>query len=161
MSGDCAQTVAALKAAITALQQLDMSRCGRDELLSLLRDLEVEHNRLAALDADLVGELDSRGIAGEVGARDTRALLMHTLHLSALEAGARVNAARQLSARRTLGGEVIPAQHPHVAAALKTGSLNPARPARSIAPLPRSRTRQNWRTWPSAANCSTRSSSTW
>ena len=41
------------------------------------------------------------------------------------------NAARQLSARRTLGGEVIPAQHPHVAAAPKTGSLNPAQ-AREI-----------------------------
>lgn len=126
MSGDVEAVVAALDAAVTAWQALELSRCGRDELLVLLRSRELQVNRLASVDADLVGELDARGVAAEVGLRDTRSLLMQTLNLSAVEAGARTAAARQLSARRTLGGEPLPAQHPHVASALRAGAISPS-----------------------------------
>ncbi len=61
-----------LSDAIDGLAALDLSRLDREELLELLRGLEAQRRRLPVIDHRLVAELDERGIAGELCARDTR-----------------------------------------------------------------------------------------
>ena len=61
-----------LSAAVDVLTELDLTRLGRDELLALLRGMESQRRRLPVVDHALVAELDQRGVAGELAARDTK-----------------------------------------------------------------------------------------
>jgi len=74
-----AATLAQLSAALDTLTTLDLTRLSRDELLELLRDFEVQRRRLPVVDHALIAELNQRGTAGEMGARDTHTLLRDVL----------------------------------------------------------------------------------
>lgn len=124
MSGDISQAAAALHGAVSGLLAADMSPCGRDQLLTLLRQVDRELSRLTAVDARIVGELDARGVAAEVGARDTRALLMEQLRLSPVEATVRTSAARNYAYRRSLTGVELEPIYPSIASALSVGDVN-------------------------------------
>jgi hypothetical protein len=111
-------------AAVDALAELDLSRLDRDDLLSLLRGLETQRRRLPIVDHALVAELDQRGVAGELAARDTTSLLRDVLRLSPRQAKARYAAAIDLGPRRGLTGAVLPPLLPAVAAAQADGVVS-------------------------------------
>jgi hypothetical protein len=114
-----------LSAAVDTLTGLDLTRLDRDELLRLLRGLEAQRRRLPVVDHALVAELDQRGVAGELAARDTKTLLRDVLRLTPHQAGARYDAAIDLGPRRSLTGETLPPLLPAVAAAQADGAISP------------------------------------
>jgi len=124
MFGRCAAVLLRLSDAIDELVALDLARLDRDELLDLLRGLETQRRRLPVVDHHLVAELDERGIAGELCARDTRTLLRDVLRLSPREAKQRVRAAVDLGPRRTVTGELLGPLFPEVAAAQAAGTIS-------------------------------------
>lgn len=134
-----AAALAAFDDALDRLTSLDLSGCGDDALLALLRGVEERTRRLAAVDQHLVGEADMRGVAGERAYRSTTALLVDLLRLSSREAHARVQAARVLAPRRTLTGEVLAPEFAQVAAAQAAGVVSAAQAGlitRTISRLP-------------------------
>jgi hypothetical protein len=72
----------------------------------------------------LVSELDSRGIAPQLGYSNTAALLVHTLRISRTDARHRLAQAAELHAQTTPTGSVIEAALPHTAAALARGAVS-------------------------------------
>jgi hypothetical protein len=134
-----AAALAAFDDLLDQLASLDLSGCGDDALLELMRGVEERTRRLAALDHHLVGEADARGVAGDRAYRSTTALLVDLLRLSSREAHARVQAAKLLAPRRTLTGEVLEPQFAQVAAAQAAGTVSTAQAAlitRTIRRLP-------------------------
>src|SRR5882757_3645687 len=121
-----------LSAAVDTLTELDLTALGRDDLLALLRGLETQRRRLPVVDHALIAELDQRGIAGELMARDTAALLREVLRVSPREATARHEAAVDLGPGRSLTGVPRPPLLPVVAAVQAEGSIS-AEHARVIA----------------------------
>jgi hypothetical protein len=117
-------TVKQLAAAVDALLELDLTQLDRDELLELVRGVEVQRRRLPVLDHALIAELDVRGVAGEFAARDTRTLVREVLRLSPREAKARYEAAVDLGPRRSLSGEALPPLLPIVVAAQADGLIS-------------------------------------
>jgi len=113
-----------LSAAVDVLVELDLTRLDRDELLTLLRGLETQRRRVPVVDHALVAELDQRGIAGELAARDTKTLLRDVLRLSPRQAKSRYAAAVDLGPRRGITGEELPPLLPAVAVAQATGTIS-------------------------------------
>ena len=112
-------------AAVDTLLESDLSRLDRDELLELVREFETQRRRLPVLDHALIAELDHRGVAGELAARNTPSLMRDVLRLSPHEAKARYDAAIDLGPRRAVAGEVLPPLLPAVAAAQAEGAISP------------------------------------
>ncbi len=88
-----------LSALVDELQHLDLTCLPGDDVLDLLRDLEVQKRRLATVDHALIGEVDARGLAGERACRNTASLLGQVLRISPREAIDRVDAAADLGPR--------------------------------------------------------------
>src|SRR5882757_5236380 len=114
-----------LSTTVDALIALDLTRLSRDELLGLLRGVETQRRRLPVVDHALIAELDHRGAAGELMARDTASLLREVLRVSPREAQARCQAAVDLGPGRTVTGQPQPPLLPAVAAAQADGSISP------------------------------------
>jgi hypothetical protein len=123
MGGDVDDAVAGLTAALTQLTSASLVGLSRDELLALADAVEAHRRRLAVIDHALVTELEARGTAREVGARDTADLLVQRLHVSRTTARRRVQDAAELAPRVALTGERLPPLRPHVAAAQADGVL--------------------------------------
>ena len=113
-----------LSDAVDALLAVDLTSAPRDELLELARGVEVQRRRLPVADYALIGELDARAVAGELACASTAALLMQLLRITPGEAKARVRAAGDLGARRTLTGDLLPPMLPAVAAAQAEGAIS-------------------------------------
>ncbi len=109
--------------AVDTLLAVDLTSASRGELLELARGLETQRRRLPAADHALIGELDARAVAGELACASTAALLMQLLRITPGEARARVRAAGDLGARRTLTGDLLPPVFPAVAAAQAEGAI--------------------------------------
>ncbi|HEY3713815.1 MAG TPA: DUF222 domain-containing protein [Jatrophihabitantaceae bacterium] len=120
-----AATLAQLSTALDTLAALDLTRLSRDELLELLRDFETHRRRLPVIDHALIAELNQRGTAGEMGARDTHTLLRDVLRVTPSEAKRRVAVAGDLGPGRSLSGQPRPPLLPMVAAAQAEGSVSP------------------------------------
>ncbi|HEY3713781.1 MAG TPA: DUF222 domain-containing protein, partial [Jatrophihabitantaceae bacterium] len=90
-----------LSITVDALIALDLTRLSRDELLELLRGVETQRRRLPVVDHALIAELDHRGAAGELMARDTASLLREVLRVAPVEAKARCQAAVDLGPGRS------------------------------------------------------------
>lgn len=116
----------ALAAAFDGLAGSDLTGLDRGELLAVMRDFEAVKRRLPVIDHRMVGELDARGTALELGCRDTAVVLREVLRLAPGEARARVSAARDLGPRRTLTGEPLPPLFAHVAVAQADGTMSAA-----------------------------------
>ena len=110
--------------AVDTLLAVDLTSASRDELLDLARGLETQRRRLPVADHTLIGELDARAVAGELACASTAALLMQLLRITPGEAKARVRAAADLGARRTLTGDLLPPVLPAVAAAQAEGAIS-------------------------------------
>lgn len=115
-----------LAVAVDGLLDADLSRVGSIDLIDLLRAIEVQVRRLAAVDHRLVAEIDARGVGHELGACSTMDLLRQALRITRREASARVHSAADLGPRRTLTGERLPPLFPAVAAAQTTGTISAA-----------------------------------
>src|SRR5882757_10715956 len=113
-----------LSTTVDALIALDLTRLSRDELLELLRGVEAQHRRLPVLDHALIAELDHRGAAGELMARDTASLVRDVLRVTPSEAKARCAAAVDLGPGRSFTGQPQPPLLPMVAAAQADGSIS-------------------------------------
>jgi len=138
-AGSAAKAVALLGAAVDALLGAELSCLPALELTSTLAAIEVQRNRLDAVDARLLGEIDSRGVATEMCAASTAALVSDVLRLPPTEAAARVHAARDLGPRRELSGAPLPPAFGRVAEALASGAISAAHAAvirRCVAGLP-------------------------
>lgn len=134
-----AAALAAFDDALEQLAAVDLSGCGDDGLLELMRGVEERTRRLAVVDHALIGEADARGVAGERAYRSTTALLVDLLRLSSREAHARVQATRVLAPRRALTGERLEPQLAQVAAAQAAGVVSPTQAGlitRTITRLP-------------------------
>src|SRR5882762_8669625 len=105
-----------LSTTIDALIALDLTRLCRGDLLELLRGLETQRRRLPVVDHALIAELDRRGAAGELSARDTASLLREVLRVTPREATARHEAALDLGPGWSLTGQprppLLPGQRP-------------------------------------------------
>jgi hypothetical protein len=119
-----AHAVGLLGTAIDALAALDLTTLSRDELLGLTRAVEAHRRRLPVVDHRLVAELDSRGVAFELGCASTAALLRKALRLAPADAKARVSAAADLGPRRAISGEALPPLFTRVAAAQAKGAIS-------------------------------------
>src|SRR5882757_4541840 len=87
--------------------------------------VETQHRRLPVVDHALIAELDHRGAAGELMARDTAALLREVLRVSPREATARHEAAVDLGPGYSFAGQPRPPLLPVVAAAQAEGAISP------------------------------------
>jgi hypothetical protein len=121
-----AVVLARLTDLVDDLQRLDLTTLPGDALLGVLRDLEAQKRRLASVDHALIGEVDSRGLAGERACASTAVLLRQLLRITPAEASGRVRAAADLGPRRALTGEPLPPVFPAVAAAQAVGVISPA-----------------------------------
>src|SRR5882757_8160039 len=129
-----------LSTTVDALIALDLTRLGRDELLGLLRGLETQRRRLPVMDHGLIAELDHRGAAGELMARDTASLLREVLRVSPREATARHEAAVDLGPGYSFAGQPRPPLLPVVAAAQAEGAISPEHArviAKTVSDLPK------------------------
>jgi len=99
-----ATALAQLSDAVDTLCAADLTRLSCDELLELLRGVETQRRRLPVVDHGLIAELDHRGAAGELMARDTATLLRDALRVAPSEATARCQAAVDLGPGRSLSG---------------------------------------------------------
>ena len=113
-----------LEAALAELLTVDLGLLERDQLLDLLRRFEVFKRRLAVVDHAVVAELDDRGVARELCATSTAALLRGLLRISPREAARRVRAAANLGPRRGLSGSLAPPLFDDVAAAQAAGVIS-------------------------------------
>jgi Domain of unknown function (DUF222) len=104
--------------------EMDLSTLSRDELLDRLIAVEEHTRRLVAVQARLDAEVESRGMAHELGYTSTSAMLSDMLRLAPGQAWSRVHLARALAPRRALTGEVLDPAFPLVAAAVADGVLS-------------------------------------
>ncbi|MBV9144236.1 MAG: DUF222 domain-containing protein [Pseudonocardiales bacterium] len=113
------------QAMVACLEQWRNSIVGCDDagLQDQIRDIEAVSRMLRSVMLETVAELDSRNLAAASGFGSTKRLLVGMLQLSATEAATRVAHATQLTARRTLSGEVLPPLLPNTAAALAAGQI--------------------------------------
>ena len=112
-----------LAAAREQLRDVDWATLGRDELLDLLTALEVDARRRAAVGYAVVAELETRGVAAEVGCSSTAVLLSERLRIGRREAAGRVRLAAELGPRRAMSGQPSPPKFPLVAAAVAEGAI--------------------------------------
>ena len=115
-----------LQSAVDRLSDLPFEQLDESELVHVLRNLETERRRLAAVDQRLVAELEQRGVAAHLGYARTSALLVDVLRVAPAEAAARVTDARDLGPRRDLTGNPLPPVFAATAAAVAAGELSPA-----------------------------------
>src|SRR5882757_3127917 len=113
-----------LSTTIDALIALDLTRLSRDHLLELLRGVETQRRRLPVVDHALIAELDHRGAAGELMARDTPTLVRDVLRVTPREAQARHEAALDLGPGYSFAGQLRPPLLPVVAAAQAEGAIS-------------------------------------
>ncbi|MBV9013119.1 MAG: DUF222 domain-containing protein, partial [Pseudonocardiales bacterium] len=113
------------QAMVACLDQWRESIVGCDDagLQAQVREVEAVCRMLQAVMLETVAELEFRHLAASTGFGTTKRLLAGMLQLSATEAGMRVAHATQLTARRTVSGEVLPPVLANTAAALAAGEI--------------------------------------
>jgi hypothetical protein len=124
--------IADLGGLCAALATPGLDSSSEDELLDVLRMVEVARRQLAAFDQALLAELDHRGTAQARGCATLSALLRAALRVTPGEASARVKAAHAAGPRRAMDGSPLAPLHPLVAVAQSDGVLSAAH-ARVIA----------------------------
>ena len=121
-----AALTAPLRAAVDGLLGAGLSALPGPELLELVKSVEAQARRLAAVDANVIAEVDARHLAVELKARDTETVLGELLLLNRGDAKRRVEAARDLGPRLALTGEALRPLCPAAAEALAGGTISPA-----------------------------------
>jgi hypothetical protein len=102
---------------------VDHWRASDRELVSALSAAEVRFRQAYSDMLNLLSEVDSRGIAPNLGYSNTAALLVHTLRISRSDARHRLAQAAELHTQTTPTGTVVEAVLPQTAAALARGDI--------------------------------------
>ncbi|WP_170110982.1 DUF222 domain-containing protein [Antricoccus suffuscus] len=103
-----------------------LSGLGPRDLLAFTGDLEKIRNSLAALDHAIVGALEDTRAAEVLTTRNAVTLLTETLRITRSDAYARVEAAKRLGERVTLGGQAMPPERAYLADRQRAGRVTPA-----------------------------------
>ncbi len=140
--------LALLTAAVDGLQNLNLTAPSDEQLLDVLRELEAQKRRLAAVDHALIAEIEARGVARERGCAKSADLLVAVLRIAPGDANARVRAATELGPRRSLTGVALPPLLP-------PPPLRPAPRASSHRPTPRCSSRPSTNSRPRSPSSTT------
>src|SRR6185437_14882706 len=112
-----------LAAAREQLSALDLPGLSGGQLLELVAALEIDTRQRAAITYAFIAEVDTRGVAAELGYTSTPVLLSERLRIGRREAAQRVRVAADLAPRRAMSGQPLPARFPMVAAAMAAGTV--------------------------------------
>jgi len=112
-----------LQSAVDEVAELGFDRLGEDELLELVRGVEMVKRRVEALDAVLIPQLQQRNLPARYSTRSVATLLSELLVFSPGEARRRVRQAELLTPRVTTSGEVLPPLLPVTAQARAAGAI--------------------------------------
>ena len=121
--GSAGVALAVVTAALDALLGVDLAVPGTGELLDLLRGIERQSRRLAAVSVAVVGQIDGRGLAAPAGHRSTSVLVRQVITIGKDESDRRVRLAAAVCPTVGLTGAVIPPRFPQVAAAVVAGGV--------------------------------------
>ena len=124
LQSDAVLALDELERAFTAVQQARLEACTDDEIAGLTRRWEAMRNRMAVVDAGLVGQLTTRGIPGSAGCKNTATYLRYALRITPAEARRRVRAAQRF-APRVEGCLVLDPVYGPTADALAAGVISP------------------------------------
>jgi Domain of unknown function (DUF222) len=123
---ECLASLDRLDAALSEMLGSDFSACTADTLAEAFRRLESVSRRRDAVEHLVVGEIDSRGVAFELGSGSVAALLRSLVAITPTDAKHRFEAAVALAPGRTFTGERVPPIYARTAAAEGAGSLSGA-----------------------------------
>src|SRR3712207_2498033 len=123
------QALAALSEALDRLVEV-VEAGGLDQLdtsgfVAFLQDFERVRNRLPLVDHRALRDAEERQLAESLCQGRLSRVLTQALRISPAEAGRRVRAAEQLSARTSMLGEPLPPRRPVLAAAQRDGGVTP------------------------------------
>src|SRR6185312_10948479 len=93
------------------------------ELLAEMRELEAELCRVQFRQLQVLAELNSRNVPGQLGLRGLADLIAAQVRCTRTEARRRARAVERFGARRALTGEVLEPIYPAVAEAFAAGSI--------------------------------------
>jgi hypothetical protein len=123
-----AGTLAGLAARFTELvdelHQADLIPGSDDAVVEFWRAIETQTRRLAAVDHQVIVEVERRGLPGMHACASTVAFARQVLNVAPAEAKARVEAAHRLGPRQFPGGPVLPPEFPPTAAAVAEGVIS-------------------------------------
>ncbi|MDZ4266844.1 MAG: DUF222 domain-containing protein [Mycobacterium sp.] len=124
MSGtELQETVTALRAAFDAVAACDIDLLTRAELIGPLDDLQTLACQLPAVSTRLLARLQAEATPQQMGAKSWKDVLAVRWRISAAEANRRLGEAAQLTPRRTITGDPLPAALPATAAAQALGLI--------------------------------------
>ena len=106
-------------------------------LLDRLRELERHKHAIEVEELALIAQLETDGVAFDLGAKNTVDLLRYALNIGAHDAAGRVKLAAAVCERRTLTGVPVEPAHPQTAAALAEGSISVRAAATVVATVDR------------------------
>lgn len=95
-SGQLAAALAQLRAGVDGLLAAPLSGLDGAAVLGLVQELEVQRRRLDAVDVRVVGQAQSRWVAGDYGQTSTAELLAQALRIAPAEARRRAERAAEL-----------------------------------------------------------------
>src|ERR1700710_2651275 len=124
MLSDVGEVLGQLDAVVSDLAALPFDLIADDDVLEVLKRVEVAKRRLAPVDHELIGQVQARSLAFSNGARTATSLLGQLLRISGPEAAGRVKAAEALGRRVTVCGARVEPQYPLVAAAQADGVIS-------------------------------------
>ena len=115
--------MAAVAAAVDGLLAADLSLPGTAELLDLLREVERQSRRLAAVSVAVIGQIDARGLAAPQGCQSTAALVRQVITIGKDESSRRARLAAGICPSTGLSGAAVPPRFPLVGAAVTAGEV--------------------------------------
>jgi hypothetical protein len=121
---DPAVLLARLHDVVAELQNVSLTAGTDAEVLEFWQGVETGRRMLETVDHVVIGEVETRHLPFEYGARSTAVLARNLLRISQGEAGSRVANAHAAGARRTVTGEPQPPSYPLVAAAQAAGTVS-------------------------------------
>jgi len=116
--------LAELTRAVDGLQAASLDGLDDAGVLAVLQRLEVQRQRMPAVDHRLITELEGRSTATRFLTRGTAGLLVELWHVDVAEAKGRVRAASVLGPRTALTREPLAPVYPVTAAAQAAGSIS-------------------------------------
>jgi hypothetical protein len=102
-------------------------------VLDRLRELERQKQAIDVEELALVAQIETEGLAFDLGAKNTAVVLRDALHISARDAAARVKLAAAVMPRRLITGETVEPKHPQTAQALADGVISTRHAATVVA----------------------------
>ncbi|WP_250645711.1 DUF222 domain-containing protein [Rhodococcus oxybenzonivorans] len=125
LNSPVAEQLSTLSASIDVLLESDLTALRDSDVLEAMRRLEQSLRRAEAVSHRLVVESVERSIPAALGYNSPNKLLVDVLRVSAVDASARVAAARNLGVWHTLSGDSIDPSMPETAAAQRDGDIGP------------------------------------